>query len=489
NTSRLRFDDDETDLIGNPAKLAQKLAHRKERPSERLLYLCGLDLFRLKDYAASLEALERIGVVSFYSPYALYTAAQDLYALERRDDARARIALLLRYPALEREERALSDRAGLFLVQMLFDSGRIDDALAASRSVGGDGRYALATRLLRAEIYLAAEQPSLAVAFSQDLNGKRLGPRLVAQRGLDLGLAYSKLADLSAATASLKTAVDELNEVRPGLDPAAVERELADLRLRIEQGVSAEQRFVARDRARVAAGVRRVASFKGPLNLGKLVRVVFAPHRHTILGAPVYDIARLAERERFPGFEAAGGDGLWFAYVQSPLRSGIEEAIASRLGLDDSANERERALRVLDALLGALDGGFVASGRERDSELARLAARLARALGRFAGSEESSLRAEPGAPLAAEVAATRRRLIERLGDDAEKAAIDQALLEEARAAAARRLDDAVSFGLARVASAEAEELRHLEFRLRAELSEALAKQSGIAHSSAEADGR
>jgi len=84
----------EADLVARPSELARAIELCKDRVTERLLYLAGVDLFRAGEYSRSLEALERIGLVSLYFPYALYTSAQDHYALGDVDEAQTRVALL-----------------------------------------------------------------------------------------------------------------------------------------------------------------------------------------------------------------------------------------------------------------------------------------------------------------------------------------------------------------------------------------------------------
>jgi hypothetical protein len=447
-----RLSEREAVLVARPTELARELEFGKERVSERLLYLSGVALFRAGEYTRSIEALDRIAVVSLYFPYGLYTAAQDHYALGDVAASEARIALLLRYPALTDEEQALADRAGLFLVQALFDAGRSEAALAAARGVSGDGRFALAARLLRAEIVLSNGQPSLALAFYGDLSGKRLGARLDAERALGLGEAYVKLGDFASAAASLRSASEGIARTIAGLDPGESER-LAELRSLVEDQVQAAGVLATARRRRIADGIRRVMAFEGPLNIGKVFRVLFKSHRNTIIGWPVYDVRLLAE-SRPPRATAASRRPDWLGYLASRQRTTVEDALRLRTELaaetDDDAIGRAVAI---DALLGLVEGRFpIADGPRKDAEA------TLRLLGH-----------DPVAP----PSRVRDELLVDLARQPRQVSAGTDVIAAARQVAIRHLDDVVTSGLRRVVAREGEDLRRLEFELQARLSQAM----------------
>ncbi|MGH7823101.1 MAG: tetratricopeptide repeat protein, partial [Candidatus Binatia bacterium] len=189
----------ERDLLLRPSELSERLALSRERPTERLLYLAGLDLFRAGRHEEALDALARIAMTSPYFAYALYTSAQALFALGRAETAIDTVRRLLAYPSPAREPAALADRAALLHAQLLMESGLADGALQEAGKIGGEGDDALRARLLRAEICLETERPGLAVTYYRELGSAALDPRLEAGRGLGLGAAYAALGDLRAA--------------------------------------------------------------------------------------------------------------------------------------------------------------------------------------------------------------------------------------------------------------------------------------------------
>jgi hypothetical protein len=468
-----RLTEGEAALLARPAELAEKLQLRRERASERLLYVCGLDLFRAGEYRRSLDALQRIGMASFYFPYALFTAAQDLYALGRSGEAQDRVGMLLRYPALTEEERALADRAGLLMVEMLFDAGQGDEAVAAARRVSGSGRYALAARLLRAEITLASDKPSVAIAFYGDLQGEALGTRLDAQRAIGLGEAYAKLGDFATAAANLKAASDAIARALDGLDAAQADQRVGELRRLVEADVRANRVEAALRRERIADGVRRVIAFEGPLNLGKIARITFTSHRNTVVGQPVYDLRPLAESGSTSRRSAAGGEGPWLRYLESPSRARIEDAETLRRELAERSDDGQRTLLALDALLGVLEGRFATASEGELLAVQSLVERLSTAVG---DAEHATLGGSSVTP--AEVTNLRERLLDVLARPSAESVADPVLVADARRAAARCLDDTVTAGLRRVVSSEAEDLRRLQFSLQTELSDAMVGEKG-----------
>lgn len=469
----VRPTEQESALLDRPSTLAQKLVLRRERVSERVLYVCGLDLFRAGEYQRSLDALERIGIASFYFPYALYTGAQDLYALGDTAEAESHVGLLLRYPALSGGERALADRAGLWMVEMLFDAGRGDEAVAAARRVGGDGRYALAARMLRAEITLAGEQPSAAIAFYGDLQGKALGPRLDARRAVGLGEAFAKLGDFATASASLSQASAEIARALVDLGPARAGERVDELHRLVEGDVRAIRDQAAERRHHIADGVRRVVAFEGPLNLGKIARVAFASHRNTVVGQPVYDVRPLAESGSAEREVPPAGEGPWLRYLESPSRARIEDAEALRSALMERGDERQRVLLAFDVLLGGLEGRFSnAGGTDEGPAVESIVERLGSALGAGEIAFGSG-----GAITPAEATNVRERLLETLAQRGSIDEVDTSLVAEAEPAALRLLDEAIRLDLRRVVASEAEDLRRLQLALQTELSEEMVREN------------
>lgn len=443
---------DERELALKPALLAEKLHGRKERPSERLLYLVGFDLFRLGKYRESLGALERIGRVSFYRPYALYTAAQDLYALGDASEARKRIEEILSFPASGAEEGALAERAGVFLAQMLLAEGRVDEAIA-SALLAGDGHYAALARLLRAETILSRNEPSLAIAYYRDLREVDVGPELAAARALGLGAAHAKLGDPASASRILEAAVAELRRARDRPDG----EEVASLRSLAEKRLAGETALAAARRSRVAAGLERVWAFKGPLSIGKLVRVLTVSHEHSVVGEPVYDLALLEERERSSSSLPEPREDLWLDYLGHPERRTVEELLEARAAVEHARRGPEAAFRILAAALRILEAD------PNDEAAAAIAARTTQALGE---------------PLPAEVAGVRTRLL--TGDPARVPSIDAAELDDLRSSVTARLEAATASSLLRVLDTREKKLRRIEFDLEAELSKMLAaEQRGI----------
>lgn len=447
-----------SDLAMHPSRLAEALRNRKERPSERLLYLVGESLFAAGRYAESLDALERIGLVSLYHPYAAYAAAQDLYALGRPNEARRRLESLADFPATTPEESLLADRSRLLLAEVLFELGGEDAALAAAAKVGE--AFRAEAGMLAAEICLASAKPSLALAYYRGLEGHALPPALEAGRAIGIAAAYGALRDFASATAALRGAAAEVAARRSRREGASAERERR-LRAFAE---SAAELAIAEDaarRRRTAAGIRRVVSFKGPFNLGAVVRWITTSHRNTILGQPVYDLDLLAAGEIERGAPPST-DAVWLDYLRSSVRPAVDEALVVLARSADGAPEA--SLHALDGGLKWLEGRFP---RQRDG-----AAEVVAALG--------VLSAAAGAPLAhvdeASAADIRRRwaTASPLGEDR---AADRRSADEARSRIRRAVGDSVDRGLERFFAERDASAKRAEYDLAAALSQALAGEA------------
>ncbi len=480
-TGGSRYTTEENDLLSKRASLIEKLRERKERPSERLLYLAGLDLFRIGRYSASLHALERIGIASPYHPYGLYTSAQDLNALGRTKRSRAKIEDLLSFPATTVEEWILANRAGLFRAQLAFESGSLESALTAAGKVGGSGIHALEARLFRAEICLAMDQPSLAIAYYRDLGDMSSGPRLETERALGLSAAYSALGDFHSAVATLKSATEIVTRAGAEVEASGLESYVETLRARAEDEVRQSRRAADQRRQRLAAGIRRVSDFKGPWNLGRLARIVFTAHRNTVIGEPVYDLHLLAEADEAARPEIALGDGFWLDYLKSPLRSAVEAALASLFDTESEGDATaESALRTLDAAMKWLEGRFPRSGGENASEVAAAAVSLGAAVGDGSDDMGSAAAFDLEAPLAPQVSEARRRIVaERTtlpGSNDSK--IDASVVTAARQITRHAVSEAVAVGLRQILQQRGDRLRRLEFDLESALSQAMAEEKG-----------
>src|SRR5439155_6565993 len=160
------------------------------------------------------------------------------------------------------------------------------------------------------------------------------------------------------AAANLKAASDAIARALDGLEAAQADQRVDELRRLVEADVHANRVEAARRRERIADGIRRVIAFEGPLNLGKIARITFAPHRNTVVGQPVYDLRALAEGGSTSRRSAAGGEGPWLRYLESPSRARIEDAEALRGELAEPSDDGHRTLLALDALLGVLEGRF-----------------------------------------------------------------------------------------------------------------------------------
>lgn len=486
-TAGSRITREEEDLLAKRDWLSEKLHERKERPSERLLYLAGLDLFRVGRYSESLRALERIGMMSFYYPYALYTSAQNLHALGRDKRARKKIETLLNFPPTTVEESVLAGRAGLLRAQLIFESGSLEGALAAAGTVGGDSIYALQARLFRAEICLAADKPSLAVAYYRDLGKLSSGPRLEAERALGLASAYSALGDFPSAAATLKSAADLVARARAAIESADLDGHAATLRALAEDEAKETRGLAYRRRQRLAAGIRRVMDFKGPMNLGKIARVVFTSHRDTVIGEPVYDLRLLAEAEESRRPEPASGEGLWFDYLKSPLRPSVEAGLSSLLGTEDEAEgaASPSVARTLDLAMKWLEGRYPRSGNEDLREVAAAAAAIGTAVVDGADVPALALAFDLGAPLAPQISEARTRIIagRRLPPDSNKETIDEGALVTARETMNRAVSESVTLGIRQILQQRGDRLRLLEYDLESALSQAMAEEKGSLASS------
>jgi tetratricopeptide (TPR) repeat protein len=471
--------EDERDLLAHPARLGERIPLRKERPSERLLYLCGLDLLRLGRFRESLDCFDRIGVPSLYYPWALYGAAQDLYAADEIEHALEVLARLRRLPPAGAAESELANRAGLLGMQLLFDAGHADEAAQSAGEIAGGGRSGVAARLLRAEIALVGGSPSLAITLFGDLDPRRLDSRLDAERSLGLAEAYARLGDAGSAVAHLRTAAGRLARDRARLEPPSDRAEVERLIVSVTADAASLGAEAAGRRRQIVLGIRRVLAVRGPMNLGKLARIVVMPHRSSIVGRAVYDLSGVSKSDsRIPALTVGAGDART-AYLASPLRRSIEAAAAARLDIE-SASGAESALPVVSALLGLLDGRFGARGEAR-AAVVQMVSGLESVLGSDAGGVAAI---DSGAPLASRARALRGRLLESLGPHAEPPALAGDLLAAARREAIAALDAAVTEGLRHVVAAEARELRGVEFEVDSALSDAMLRQNAAARSRA-----
>ena len=366
----------EREAFASPSQLAELARDAKERPAERTTYLAGLELVADGALADGIAAFDRIGLSSPYYRYGLFSAAQALYASDDLDGARRRLRRLAMLPARREAEVALAERARLLEAQILFAAGDGDAALRAAANAGA-GPFAFAAQLLRGEICLESGSPSLAVAYLRDVEMPSRDDGLDARYALGLGAAYRSLGDVESASTVLRGASARLGASRSTLEGDGAEAEIERLRREAESLVAFQLDRDAATRARIAGGIRRVVAFKGPMNLGKLVRVIFTSHENTIVGEPVYDTTELAESPPLPGYRPKRGDALWRAYLASSERAAIETALRRSLVLsaDDarwlardtmfaSADERSewRRLRIL--------GETEEEGAEPDPELA-----------------------------------------------------------------------------------------------------------------------
>lgn len=428
-----RLTEDERSLLLHPTRLAESTRVRKERPTERILYLCGSDLLRLGRFAASHEAFDRIAITSPYYPWGLYAAAQDLYALGRIDDATAALERLRALPPGTMAEAELASRAGLLNVQMLYVGGRAEQAIAAAELPGDRSPWPFRARLLRAEIATETSSPSLALAWFRDLEEASVDPALDAERALALDAVYARLDDPSAASAVLRAAAERLAARRARLEPPNLGSATAELRDAVEQAAARRERTKLARRQRIALGLRRALAVRGPANLGKLVRIVLVSHRDTVLGEPVVDVGGLSRSEPDAVPTGAAGGLLLAAFLESAERRSIERAADLRRALGEGSAD-DRAEIVSAALLELLHGPIGAGLAPR--ERAALAAE-----------------AEEGSASAAE------SVRDRLG---------------------AALDHAIDGGLARVAAAEVAELRRLQFEVESALSSAMLRENQAA---------
>jgi hypothetical protein len=455
----------ERELLSKPSELAAKLSLARERPADRLLYLSGLHLFRTGGYEETLEALRPIAVSSPYFRYALYTSAQALFALGRGDDAIAAIRRLLVYPSLDASAIALGERAAFLHAQLLFETGLADGALREAGGIAGEGEYALRGRLLRAEICLETERPGLAVAYYREVDETGLDPRLETGRGLGLGAAYAALGDFRSAADALRSAAAGVAKARGGVASTELER-LRDL---AGESVRRDLAAAAARRHRIADGMRRVFVYDGPLGLRKLLRVLFTSHRNTVLGAPVYDVERLASGEPRKGPPIAN-DRLWADYLTSEERPAAEAALRYLVAETDP---RERPLHVLGAILKRLEGRLLAAEADLRGETG-LAVSLVERL-RESGVGVPVLTIDAGAPVGPQVAEYRRRLgAARWNDRATKALRAPGEIGQSTE---NLVESSVDEALRRFLGSRDDRLRRLEYDLRIALSETLVHQS------------
>lgn len=477
-TSRRRAEEEE--LLRAPSRLAEKLRERKERPSERLSYLAGLDLFRIGRYSASLRALKRISILSFYYPYTLYTSAQAEHALGREKQARAKVEALLSFPPAILEESVLIERAGLLRAQLAFESGSLDGALSAAGKVAGSGVYALQARLFRAGICLAVDQPGLAAAYYRDVGGTSAGAQLQAERALGSAAAYSALGDFHTAVVSLQAAAEVVAGERAALESSDLDHHAETLRTIAEEETAEARAASERRRRRLAAGIRRVLDFKGPLNLGKVARIVFTSHRNTVIGEPVYDLRLLAEADEGLPLESRSDEGDRIDYLRSPLRPGIEAALwslpAGRKSEEESPTEE--LLRLLDAAMKWLEGRFPRADGVDSHEVAAAAAALSPVFRNGSDGAASTAAFDLEAPLAPQISAARARIIAeaRVHPGSNDGVIDGAALAAARETTSRAVRESVTLGIRKILQQRSNRLRLLEYDLESALSQAMAEE-------------
>ncbi|MGH7802951.1 MAG: tetratricopeptide repeat protein, partial [Candidatus Binatia bacterium] len=406
----------EREAFASPTTLADLARDAKERPAERVAYLAGLELVAAGDLRDGVAAFERIGISSPYYRYGLFSAAQALFASDDLDGARRKLRRLAMLPARRDAEVGLAERAHLLEAQILFAAGDGDAAIRAASDAGA-GPFAFAAQLLRGEICLESGSPSLAVAYLRDAEVPPQDGNLDTRYALGLGAAYRSLGDVEAASTVLRGASARLGASRAGLEGASADAEIERLHVEAESLVAFGLERDAAARARVAGGIRRVVAFKGPMNLGKLVRVIFTSHENTIVGEPVYDTRQLAEADPSPVYRPKRPDALWRAYLASAERQAIESALRRGMAL---ATE---------------NGTWLAS---------------------------DTIVASPG-----ERSARRRRRIVGEERDEESAA---ELVSQARSVTEERVTE----GLRRVVRGEAESIRRLQYEVDVALSQALA---------------
>ncbi|MGH7858165.1 MAG: hypothetical protein ACREQY_12645, partial [Candidatus Binatia bacterium] len=202
----------EKQLLSRPEELEVLLEQRRERSTDRVVYLAGLARFRLGRWGESLRTLRWIDPRSPYYPYALYTAAQAAYALGDEKDALRSLARLVRYPEVDDHERGLETRARILRARILFESGAIGGAIGIAASIPKDDPQAGAARTWIGEALLESGEPALAVAYLGGAGNAFGASGIEARRGLVLGLAYRRLGDEPAAAAAFRRAARSLRD-------------------------------------------------------------------------------------------------------------------------------------------------------------------------------------------------------------------------------------------------------------------------------------
>jgi hypothetical protein len=211
--------------------------------------------------------------------------------------------------------------------------------------------------------------------------------------------------------------------------------------------------------------MRRVIAFKGPLTIGRLARVVLAPHRDTVIGRPVYDLGLLVAEPPAPPAIVAGA-GSWPEFLRAPERGGVESALAWLVADRQASPDdpRESRLRIVDAHLAWLERRFPRSAAEDDGPVVDRLRTLVASLHVDRPPDELA-RSDP-----ASFAAACRRVIVGLPPGGTS---PHDRTDGARAEARRLAREAVDYGIRAFLRAREEALREIEYDLEAALSEAL----------------
>jgi hypothetical protein len=447
----------------------------RDRPSERLLYLGALDLLRSRLYDRSFVLLDRIAVTSPYHPFALHTAAQDLYAAGRRADAEHRIGELLELPPATAGEAMLADHARLALGQMRFEAGDAESALRVATSLRASPAYGAEARLFAGEVHLARGQPSLAAAYLADPGAGALPIALEAARGLGLGSAYRALGSRASAADAVRRSRDRVRAARLRLQAGAAS-ETARLRRIGERLLRASAEARARARERLARGLRRLAAGDRPFDLWGVLRLVTMSHEHSVLGREANDLELLTVIEPAAPTAEARSDALWEELLASERRRPIEEALCSRFERIPAAGQRDReaGLRLLDVHLRWLAGSMGRAFDESPAGVAEQVNALARELWPEAGRPPLF---DPKSPPPSQVGLYRAAVV---APAAKRQVPSASAIDAARASAVRLTEQAVDRGLAALIRDRLAALAHIEYDLDLALSETLAAKAGAA---------
>ena len=471
-SGRAKLSSKEKQLLASPDELRVRLKDQREQPADRVLYLSGQALFRLDWYAESFRTLRQIGLESPYYPYALYTIAQDLFALEKGPDALKVLHRLIRYPETRRYDRALTAKARLLEVRMLFESGALDRGIRAAASVPPDGPYADDARLLIAQGLMNAGRPALALVYAGNAGEEVRNSEVEGRQGLTLGFAYADLGDGQSAAKLFREAARRMHRAR--LDDSASGGTVARLRALAEKELSKRLQRENELRLHFAQGIRSVLAYKdwGGWSFGRLFRSA-----GVALGVRPYRILAMGIKPDAP--EAAARDELWLAYLQSPHRRTVDLALRRlrELELGSADGTMESALRIVNAYLTWLEFGTDPGRPEATTAVARRAAHFVELLRDWHGFEIPLLDLDLNAPLRPQLAVSRRQLVVAASEGTSDSAVSLEQLTEARSDAAALLEGWIEGQLRRFLQDRAGAQERLELELDTALATTLASDA------------